>query len=124
MESRGKTFLQEIKDAIASVDRLLLIVTPSTVESQYVRDEWGYALSLWKVITPLLRAGGGGVAGGSASLRLLRARLCYGVPEANWHARSMGGARNAVMDAAHALEEMVSHYLRAAPVMTTCGLSS
>jgi len=39
MESRRRTFFQEIRDAIASVDRLLLVIGPKAVQSDYVRVE-------------------------------------------------------------------------------------
>jgi hypothetical protein len=67
MENRGRTFIQEVKDAIEQVDRLLLVVTPGAAESVYVRDEWEYALSLCKVITPLLRLGFATGTGGNHS---------------------------------------------------------
>ncbi|MBZ0310791.1 MAG: TIR domain-containing protein, partial [Anaerolineae bacterium] len=57
MESRGQTFLQEIRDAIARADRLILVVGPGAVESAYVRTEWEYALSICQVIVPILRLG-------------------------------------------------------------------
>lgn len=40
MESRGQTFLQEIRDAITTVDRVLLVIGPRAVQSDYVRTEW------------------------------------------------------------------------------------
>jgi hypothetical protein len=57
MPSGGRSFIQEVKEAIADTDRILLISTPGATESSYVRDEWEYALSLCKVVTPLPRAG-------------------------------------------------------------------
>jgi hypothetical protein len=44
MESRGRTFLQEIRDAIASADRLILVIGPRAVQSDYVRAEWQFAI--------------------------------------------------------------------------------
>ncbi|NJL56704.1 toll/interleukin-1 receptor domain-containing protein [bacterium] len=40
MSNRGKTFLQEIRDAIDWSDRLILIAGPGAFTSDYVRDEW------------------------------------------------------------------------------------
>jgi WD40 repeat protein len=57
MESRGRTFLQEIRDAIASVDRLVLVIGPKAAQSAYVRAEWQQALNECKVINPILRLG-------------------------------------------------------------------
>jgi tetratricopeptide (TPR) repeat protein len=57
MESRGNTFLQVIRDAIAGVDRMLLVVGPGAAESAYVRAEWEFALSICQVVTPILRLG-------------------------------------------------------------------
>ena len=44
MASRGLTFLQEIRDAIASVERVLLIVGPRARLKPYVEVEWRHAL--------------------------------------------------------------------------------
>lgn len=57
MPSRDLTFLQEIRDAITHVDRLLLIVGPKAIASDYVRAEWQYAESICLPIIPLLRLG-------------------------------------------------------------------
>jgi WD40 repeat protein len=57
MPSRALTFLQEIRDAIDGVERLILVVTPHAVTSDYVTAEWGYALSTCKVVVPILAAG-------------------------------------------------------------------
>jgi hypothetical protein len=57
MESRGRTFLQEIRDAIAAVDRLILVVGPKAAESDYVRYEWEFALATCRVVIPILRLG-------------------------------------------------------------------
>jgi len=58
MESRGQTFLQVIRDAIANqCSRLLLIVGPRAVSSDYVRFEWEHALEYCKVIVPVIRGG-------------------------------------------------------------------
>jgi WD40 repeat protein len=58
MPSRRLTFHQEIRDAIAACDRLLLIVGPKAAESDYVRQEWQFAwFEADKVVTPILRQG-------------------------------------------------------------------
>jgi hypothetical protein len=57
MESRGRTFLQEIRDAISECGRLLLVVGPGSGRSEYVRAEWQHALDECKVIVPVLRMG-------------------------------------------------------------------
>ena len=44
MPSRGLTFHQEILDAVAARERLVLIVGPRTAGSDYVRQEWQFAL--------------------------------------------------------------------------------
>lgn len=54
MPSRGTTFLQEIREAIADADRLVVVLGPAALTSEYVRPEWQYALSLSKPVTPLL----------------------------------------------------------------------
>jgi hypothetical protein len=53
----GAHFLHEIAKAIDTADRVLLIVSPTAVRSEYVRAEWQYALVADKVVTPVLRAG-------------------------------------------------------------------
>ncbi len=58
MPSRGLTFHQEIREAITQRDRLLLVVGPQAVKSEYVRQEWQYAwFDAEKVVTPILRLG-------------------------------------------------------------------
>ena len=57
MASRGLTFLQEIRDAIASVERVLLIVGPRARLKPYVEVEWRHALREGVIVTPLLRLG-------------------------------------------------------------------
>lgn len=57
MESRGRTFLDEIRDAITSVDRIVLVVGPGAATSCYVKQEWEFALEACKVIVPILRLG-------------------------------------------------------------------
>ena len=58
MPSRNLTFHQEIRDAIAQRDRVLLVVGPQAVASEYVRQEWEFAwFEAEKVVTPILRQG-------------------------------------------------------------------
>lgn len=58
MPSRGLTFHQEIRDAITNCDRVLLIVGPHALSSDYVRQEWMFAWSQAdKIVTPIIRLG-------------------------------------------------------------------
>ena len=57
MPSRALTFLQEIRDAIRAHSRLVVVIGPAAVSSDYVRAEWQAALVEGKVVTPLLRLG-------------------------------------------------------------------
>ena len=57
MPGRALAFLQEIRDAITARDRLVLVVGPNAVTSDYVRAEWLYALEIGKAINPVLRLG-------------------------------------------------------------------
>ncbi len=57
MPSRALTFLQEIRDAIAASDRLILVVGPGALDSDYVKAEWEYALSICLPVIPILRRG-------------------------------------------------------------------
>ena len=58
MPSRGLTFHQEIRDAISDRERLLLVIGPKAVESDYVRQEWLLAnFQADKAVTPILRIG-------------------------------------------------------------------
>ena len=57
MPSRSLTFLQEIRDAIRERDRLLVVLGPAAVKSDYVRAEWQAALVEGKAVTPVLRLG-------------------------------------------------------------------
>ena len=58
MPGRGLTFLQEIRDVIDACDRLVVLIGPNAVSSDYVRAEWQYALAIGKVVNPILVAGG------------------------------------------------------------------
>jgi hypothetical protein len=57
MPSRGLHFTQELRDAIENTTRLIAIVGPTALLSDYVRAEWGYATAICKTITPILRLG-------------------------------------------------------------------
>lgn len=57
MESRGRTFLQELRDAIEASDRLIAVIGPSAVTSDYVKTEWKHALYFAKDVVPILRMG-------------------------------------------------------------------
>jgi hypothetical protein len=57
MPSRSLTFLQEIRDAIRNRERLVVVLGPAAVQSDYVRAEWQAALVEGKAVTPLLRLG-------------------------------------------------------------------
>jgi len=57
MPNRALTFLHEIRDAIAGRDRLLLVVGPKALASDYVSAEWRFALESGKAINPVLRLG-------------------------------------------------------------------
>jgi hypothetical protein len=59
MPSRGETFLREIQHAIDDSDRLVAVVGPAAVRSDYVRAEWDYAQLFSKAVVPILRAGNG-----------------------------------------------------------------
>lgn len=57
MPSRSLTFLQEIRDAIEACDRLIAIIGPNAVSSDYVRAEWEHAFIFCKAVIPVLRIG-------------------------------------------------------------------
>ncbi len=57
MESRGLTFLQEIRDAIEGSNRVIAVIGPHALTSEYVRAEWEHALLFSKGIVPILRQG-------------------------------------------------------------------
>jgi TIR domain/NB-ARC domain len=57
MPSRSLTFLQEIREAIDRADRLIIVIGPVALGSDYVRAEWQYALTAGKLVTPILRLG-------------------------------------------------------------------
>jgi len=57
LESRGRTFLQELRDAIEASDRLIAVIGPTAVMSDYVKAEWEHALLFAKGVVPILRCG-------------------------------------------------------------------
>jgi tetratricopeptide (TPR) repeat protein len=57
LPSRQLTFHQEIKDAIRTRDRLLYVAGPGAATSDYVREEWLFALEIDKPVIPILRVG-------------------------------------------------------------------
>jgi hypothetical protein len=57
MASRGRTFLQELRDAIDTCDRVIAVVSPEALKSEYVRAEWDHGLLFSKAVVPLLRRG-------------------------------------------------------------------
>ena len=64
MPSRGRTFPHEIRDAIAAIDRLVLVVGPKALTSDYVTQEWQFAhFAVNKPVVPIVRLNGQGPAG-------------------------------------------------------------
>ena len=57
MPSRALTFLKEIRDAIGESDRVVVVIGPKCVTSDYCRAEWQAALAESKVVNPVLRLG-------------------------------------------------------------------
>ena len=57
MQNRGRTFLQEIRDAIEKSDLLIAVVGPKAIESDTVQSEWEHALLFSKGVVPILRIG-------------------------------------------------------------------
>lgn len=58
MPSRQLTFFQEIRDAIAARERLLLVIGPKAGTSDYVTQEWKNALEMGKCVNPIVRLNG------------------------------------------------------------------
>ena len=58
MPGRGRTFLHELRDAIDTVDRVIAVVGPAALSSEYVRTELEHANLFAKVVVPVLRLGG------------------------------------------------------------------
>lgn len=64
MPSRGVPFLQEVRDVIAYSDRLVLVVGPDAMTSQYVRQEWRFAyFEAGCNVNPIVRCDGRDEAG-------------------------------------------------------------
>ncbi len=58
LESNGLSFLQSIRDSLATNPmRLLLVVGPHSSKSDYVKTEWEFALANCMVVIPILRMG-------------------------------------------------------------------
>src|SRR5262245_60239353 len=57
MPSRSLSFLEETRRAIEGVDRVVVVIGPRAVASEYVRAEWLYAMAVDKPVVPILRAG-------------------------------------------------------------------
>lgn len=57
MPQRPLTFHQEIEDAIRERDRVIYIAGPAAAASDYLRQEWRFALALDRPVLPLLRIG-------------------------------------------------------------------
>ena len=57
MPNRGHTFPQELRDAVESCDRLLAVIGPRALASDWVRAEWDHALLYCKGVVPVLRMG-------------------------------------------------------------------
>lgn len=57
MPSRSLTFLHEIREAIQDCDRMVVVLGPVSLSSDYVRAEWQHALANDKIVVPVLRAG-------------------------------------------------------------------
>ena len=68
LPSRQLTFHQEIKDAIRGRDKLVYVAGPCAALSDYVREEWQFALELDKPIIPILRKGDYDIVPGVLSL--------------------------------------------------------
>jgi WD40 repeat protein len=59
MPSRQLTFYQEIRDAIAASDRLVFVVGPDAIASEYVEQEWRFAyFEALKCVNPIVRLDG------------------------------------------------------------------
>ncbi len=57
MPSRALTFLKEIRDAIRASDRVVVVIGPKCVTSDYCRAEWQAALAETRIVNPLIRIG-------------------------------------------------------------------
>lgn len=69
LHSVALTFHQQIKDAIhQQIDRLIYIAGPKAAVSDYVREEWKFALECDKPVIPILRLGDFNLLPGELSL--------------------------------------------------------
>src|SRR4051794_37525696 len=57
LPSRALTFMEEIRRAVDAAQRVLIVLGPASLASEYVRSEWQYALARGKAVTPVLRLG-------------------------------------------------------------------
>lgn len=57
MPARGNVFPQEIREAIAGSERLLLVIGPAVKDSAWVTAEWRFALEAGVAVVPILRLG-------------------------------------------------------------------
>jgi TIR domain/NB-ARC domain len=57
MQSRERTFLQEVRDALETSDRVIAVIGPKAVVSRFVRYEWEYARIFAKALVPVFRLG-------------------------------------------------------------------
>src|SRR4051812_2077784 len=55
MPARGLTFNEEIRDAIHASDRVVVVIGPEALRSDYVRAEWQAALSERKPVVTAIR---------------------------------------------------------------------
>jgi WD40 repeat protein len=63
MPSRQLTFHQEIRDAVTACDRLILIIGPNAITSDYVTQEWRFAyFEAVKCVNPIVRLDGAAAA--------------------------------------------------------------
>jgi hypothetical protein len=71
MPSRSLTFHQEIRDAIAARERLILVVGPKALTSDYVTQEWQFAYyAANKCVNPIVRLDGRDSQGNKARCRV------------------------------------------------------
>ena len=57
LPDRGRVFLAEVRQALDEYDRLVLVVGPNALKSDYIAAEWQYAVISGKAVTPVLRIG-------------------------------------------------------------------
>ena len=75
MPSRSLTFLQEVRDAVAACDRMLLVVGPAASATEYVTQEWKFAyFAANKCVNPIVRLKGTDAAGRRITLKTAATR--------------------------------------------------